>query len=183
MDKLNYTIRYTSYDNEDKLYVHDKLPLSFVLTENRTLKNLNILDVQFDIVREDITDEAIAELEEITCEAIENYSIVLEEVVNKFQALELKEEKVISNVTNSEIEFTKDYYSIKVSIEKGYVTLYVYDNLNDDSNKYVLNLWGLKKPNTQEVFNNAVSLLFDFYNFTNTLSINLWYDVNKLFSK
>jgi len=76
MDKLNYTIRYTSYDNEDKLYVHDKLPLSFVLTENRTLKNLNILDVQFDIVREDITDEAIAELEEITCEAIENYSIV-----------------------------------------------------------------------------------------------------------
>lgn len=183
MDKLKYTIKYVSNDTEDKYYSHDKLPLSFTLTEDRTLKMLSILDTYFDVEKKNVTDEFISKLEEIAYNVVDSFNTVLEDVVDKFEKLELKEEKRYNNVVNSDITFGKDYYTIKVSIEKDYVNLYVYDLLGDDSEKYILNLSGLKNPNTNQVYMCAVSLLMDLYNFTNTLSTNLYYDVNKLFSK
>ena len=98
MDKLKYTIKYVSNDTEDKFYNHDKLPLSFTLTEDRTLKMLSILDTYFDVEKKNVTDEFISKLEEIAYSVVDSFNTVLEDVVDKFEKLELKEEKRYNNI-------------------------------------------------------------------------------------
>lgn len=163
MDKLKYTIKYVSNDMEDKSYYHDKLPLSFVITEDKTLKHLRIDDVEFKPDKENVTDEFIGKLEDVARNKVSITDDLIDGLLNDFR--EFKPTQTDKHVLAFNTEFTleKDSIMIKLQLEKDYITLEVNNYLNDDYQKELLNFTGIKNSNIMSIYNNVVNKIIKFH--------------------
>ena len=163
MDKLKYTIKYVSNDMEDKSYYHDKLPLSFVITEDKTLKFLRIADVGFKPDKENVTDEFISKLEDVARNKVSITDDLIDELLNDFR--EFKPTQTDKHVLAFNTEFTleKDSIMVKLQLEKDYITLEVNNYLNDDYQKEILNFTGIKNSNIMDIYDNVVNKIIKFH--------------------
>ena len=157
-------MRYIYENTNDIYYRHDKLPLSFVITEDKTLKHLRIDDVEFKQEKEDVTDEFIGRLEDITRNKVSIIDDLIDSLLNNFR--EFKPTQTDRHVLAFNTEFTleKDSIMVKLQLEKDYITLEVNNYLNDDYKKEILNFTGIKNSNIMDIYDNVVSKLIKFHN-------------------
>lgn len=180
MDKLIYTIKYVSNDMEDKLYYHDRLPLSFVITEDKTLKHLRIDCVGFKPDKENVTDEFIGKLEDVARNKVSITDDLVDGLLNDFR--EFKPTQTDKHVLAFNTEFTleKDSIMVKLQLEKDYITLEVNNYLNDDYQKELLNFTGIKNSNIMSIYNNVVNKIIKFHSDLIQLDNNVFDTVSEL---
>lgn len=163
MDKMKYEMRYASENSNSIHYYHDKLPLSFVITEDRTLKYLRIDDIEFKKHRENVTDEFISRLEDITRDKVSTIDDLIDSLLSDFR--EFKPSQTDRHVLAFNTEFTleKDSIMVKLQLEKDYITLEVNNYLSNDYQKEILNFTGIKNSNIMFIYNNVVKKLIEFH--------------------
>ena len=180
MDKMKYEMRYASENSNSIHYYHDKLPLSFVITEDRTLKYLRIDDIEFKKHRENITDEFIGRLEDITRDKVSTIDDLIDSLLSDFR--EFKPSQTDRHVLAFNAEFTleKDSIMVKLQLEKDYITLEVNNYLNDDYQKEILNFTGIKNSNIMSIYNNVVNKIIKFHSDLIQLDNNVFDTVSEL---
>lgn len=180
MDRMKYEMRYVSEDSNSIHYYHDKLPLSFVITEDRTLKYLRIDDIEFKKHRENVTDEFIGRLEDITRDKVLTIDDLIDSLLNDFR--EFKPSQTDKHVLAFNTEFTleKDSIMIKLQLEKDYITLEVNNYLNDDYQKELLNFTGIRNSNIMDIYNSVVNKVIKFHNDLIQLDNNVFDTVSEL---
>jgi hypothetical protein len=164
MDRMKYEMRYASENSNSIHYYHDRLPLSFVITEDKTLKHLRIDDVEFKQEKENVTDGFIGRLEDITRDKVSTIDDLIDSLLSDFR--EFKPSQTDRHVLAFNTEFTleKDSIMVKLQLEKDYITLEVNNYLNDDYQKEILNFTGIKNSNIMDIYDNVVSKLIKFHN-------------------
>lgn len=180
MDKMKYEMRYASENSNSIHYYHDKLPLSFVITEDRTLKYLRIDDIEFKKHRENVTDEFIGRLEDITRDKVSTIDDLIDSLLSDFR--EFKPSQIDKHVLAFNTEFTleKDSIMIKLQLEKDYITLEVNNYLNDDYQKELLNFTGIRNSNIMDIYNSVVNKVIKFHNDLIQLDNNVFDTVSEL---
>ncbi len=163
MDKMKYEMRYSSENSNSIHYYHDRLPLSFVITEDKTLKHLRITDVEFKQEKENITDEFIGKLEDVTRNKVSITDDLIDNLLSDFR--EFKPTQTDRHVLAFNTEFTleKDSIMVKLQLEKDYITLEVNNYLNDDYQKEILNFTGVKNSNIMDIYNSVVNKVIKFH--------------------
>lgn len=182
MDKMKYEMRYASENSNSIHYYHDKLPLSFVITEDRTLKYLRIDDIEFKKHRENVTDEFIGRLEDITRDKVSTIDDLIDSLLNDFR--EFKPTQTDKHVLAFNTEFTleKDSIMVKLQLEKDYITLEVNNYLNDDYQKEILNFTGIRNSNIMDIYNSVVNKLIKFHSDLIQLDNNVFDNVSEILS-
>ena len=180
MDKIKYEMRYASENSNSIHYYHDKLPLSFVITEDRTLKYLRIDDIEFKKHRENVTDEFIGRLEDITRDKVSTIDDLIDSLLSDFR--EFKPTQTDKHVLAFNTEFTleKDSIMVKLQLEKDYITLEVNNYLNDDYQKEILNFTGIRNSNIMDIYNSVVNKLIKFHSDLIKLDNNVFDTVSEL---
>lgn len=180
MDRMKYEMRYTSENSNNIHYYHDRLPLSFIITEDKMLKCLRIDDIEFKKHRENVTDDFISRLEDITRNKVSIIDELIDGLLNDFR--EFKPTQTDRHVLAFNTEFTleKDYIMVKLQLEKDYITLEVNNYLNDDYQKEILNFTGIKNSNIMDIYDNVVSKLIKFHNDLIQLDNNVFDTVSEL---
>ena len=183
MDKLIYTIKYVSNDMEDKLYYHDRLPISFIITEDKTLKCLRIDDIEFKKHRENVTDEFIGRLEDITRDKVSTIDDLIDSLLSDFR--EFKPSQTDKHVLAFNTEFTleKDSIIVKLQLEKDYITLEVNNYLNNDYQKEILNFTGIRNSNIMNIYNSVVNKVIKFHSDLIQLDNNVFNTVTEFMSQ
>ena len=177
---MKYEMRYTSENSNNIHYYHDRLPLSFIITEDKMLKCLRIDDIEFKKHRENVTDDFISRLEDITRNKVSIIDELIDGLLNDFR--EFKPTQTDRHVLAFNTEFTleKDYIMVKLQLEKDYITLEVNNYLNDDYQKEILNFTGIKNSNIMDIYDNVVSKLIKFHNDLIQLDNNVFDTVSEL---
>lgn len=180
MDRTKYEMRYVSENSNSIHYYHDKLPLSFVITEDKTLKHLRIDCVGFKPDKENVTDEFIGKLEDITRDKVSTIDELIDSLLNDFR--EFKPTQTDKHVLAFNTEFTleKDSIMIKLQLEKDYITLEVNNYLNNDYQKEILNFTGIRNSNIMDIYNNVVNKVIKFHNDLIQLDNNVFDTVSEL---
>ena len=163
MDKMKYEMRYASENSNSIHYYHDRLPLSFVITEDKTLKHLRINDVEFKQEKENVTDGFIGRLEDITRDKVSTIDDLIDSLLSDFR--EFKPTQTDRHVLAFNTEFTleKDSIVVKLKLEKDYITLEVNNYLDDDYQKEILNFTGIKNSNIMSIYDNVVNKVVKFH--------------------
>ena len=163
MDKMKYEMRYASENSNSIHYYHDRLPLSFVITEDKTLKHLRIDDVEFKQEKENVTDGFIGRLEDITRDKVSTIDDLIDSLLSDFR--EFKPTQTDRHVLAFNTEFTleKDSIVVKLKLEKDYITLEVNNYLDDDYQKEILNFTGIKNSNIMSIYDNVVNKVVKFH--------------------
>lgn len=163
MDRMKYEMRYTSENSNNIYYYHDRLPLSFVITEDKTLKHLRIDDIEFKQEKENVTDDFIGKLEDVARNKVSITDDLVDGLLSDFR--EFKPTQTDKHVLAFNTEFTleKDSIMVKLQLEKDYITLEVNNYLNDDYQKEILNFTGIKNSNIMDIYDNVVSKLIKFH--------------------
>lgn len=163
MDRIKYEMRYVSESSNNIHYYHDRLPLSFIITEDRTLQFLNIDCVGFKPDKENVTDEFIGKLEDVARNKVSIIDELIDGLLNDFR--EFKPTQTDKHVLSFNTEFTleKDSIMVKLQLEKDYITLEVNNYLNDDYQKEILNFTGIRNSNIMDIYDNVVSKLIKFH--------------------
>lgn len=159
---MKYEMRYT-YENTNSIYYrHDNLPISFIITEDRTLHFLNIDSVGFKPDKENVTDEFIGRLEDITRDKVSTIDDLIDSLLSDFR--EFKPTQTDKHVLAFNTEFTleKDSIMVKLQLEKDYITLEVNNYLNNDYQKEILNFTGIRNSNIIDIYNNVVNKIIEF---------------------
>lgn len=169
MDKMKYEMRYSSENSNSIHYYHDRLPLSFVITEDKTLKHLRIADVEFKQEKENITDEFIGKLEDVTRNKVSITDDLIDNLLSDFR--EFKPTQTDRHVLAFNTEFT---------LEKDYITLEVNNYLNDDYQKEILNFTGIRNSNIMSIYNNVVNKIIKFHSDLIQLDNNVFDTVSEL---
>lgn len=180
MDRMKYEMRYT-YENTNSVYYrHDNLPLSFIITEDKTLKHLRIDDIEFKKHRENVTDEFISRLEDITRNKVSIIDELIDGLLNDFR--EFKPTQTDRHVLAFNTEFTleKDSIMVKLQLEKDYITLEVNNYLNNDYQKEILNFTGIRNSNIMNIYNSVVNKVIKFHNDLIQLDNNVFDTVSEL---
>lgn len=180
MDRMKYEMRYT-YENTNSVYYrHDNLPISFIITEDRTLQFLNIDCVGFKPDKENVTDEFIGRLEDITRDKVSIIDELIDGLLNDFR--EFKPTQTDKHVLAFNTEFTleKDSIMVKLQLEKDYITLEVNNYLNDDYQKEILNFTGIRNSNIMDIYNSVVNKLIKFHSDLIKLDNNVFDTVSEL---
>lgn len=162
MDRIKYEMRYTYENTNDIYYRHDKLPISFVITEDKTLKFLRIDDVEFKQEKEDVTDEFIGRLEDITRDKVSTIDDLIDSLLSDFREFKPTQTDKHILAFNTELTLEKDSIMVKLQLEKDYITLEVNNYLNDDYQKEILNFTGIKNSNIMDIYNNVVNKIIKF---------------------
>lgn len=180
MDKMKYEMRYSSENSNSIHYYHDRLPLSFVITEDKTLKHLRIADVEFKQEKENITDEFIGKLEDVTRNKVSITDDLIDNLLSDFR--EFKPTQTDRHVLAFNTEFTleKDSIMVKLQLEKDYITLEVNNYLNDDYQKEILNFTGIRNSNIMSIYNNVVNKIIKFHSDLIQLDNNVFDTVSEL---
>ena len=180
MDKMKYEMRYASENSNSIHYYHDRLPLSFVITEDKTLKHLRIDDVEFKQEKENVTDGFIGRLEDITRDKVSTIDDLIDSLLSDFR--EFKPSQTDRHVLAFNTEFTleKDSIMVKLQLEKDYITLEVNNYLNDDYQKEILNFTGIKNSNIMSIYNNVVNKIIKFHSDLIQLDNNVFDTVSEL---
>lgn len=180
MDKMKYEMRYASENSNSIHYYHDRLPLSFIITEDKTLKCLRIDDIEFKKHRENVTDEFIGRLEDITRDKVSTIDDLIDSLLSDFR--EFKPSQTDRHVLAFNTEFTleKDSIMVKLQLEKDYITLEVNNYLNDDYQKEILNFTGIKNSNIMSIYNNVVNKIIKFHSDLIQLDNNVFDTVSEL---
>ena len=163
MDKMKYEMRYVSENSNSIHYYHDRLPLSFVITEDETLKHLRIADVEFKQEKENVTDEFIGKLEDVARNKVSITDDLVDRLLNDFR--EFKPTQTDKHVLafNTELTLEKDSIMVKLQLEKDYITLEVNNYLNDDYQKEILNFTGVKNSNIMSIYDSVVNKVIRFH--------------------
>lgn len=164
MDRVKYEMRYT-YENTNSVYYrHDNLPISFIITEDRTLQFLNIDCVGFKPDKENVTDEFIGKLEDVARNKVSITDDLVDRLLNDFR--EFKPTQTDKHILAFNTEFTleKDSIVVKLKLKKDYITLEVNNYLNDDHKKEILNFTGVKNSNIMDIYNSVVNKVIKFHN-------------------
>lgn len=180
MDRMKYEMRYT-YENTNSVYYrHDNLPISFIITEDGTLQFLNIDCVGFKPDRENVTDEFIGRLEDITRDKVSTIDDLIDSLLSDFR--EFKSTQTDKHVLAFNTEFTleKDSIMVKLQLEKDYITLEVNNYLNDDYQKEILNFTGIRNSNIMDIYNSVVNKVIKFHNNLIQLDNNVFDTVSEL---
>lgn len=180
MDRMKYEMRYT-YENTNSVYYrHDNLPISFIITEDGTLQFLNIDCVGFKPDRENVTDEFIGRLEDITRDKVSTIDDLIDSLLSDFR--EFKPTQIDKHVLAFNTEFTleKDSIMVKLQLEKDYITLEVNNYLNDDYQKEILNFTGIRNSNIMDIYNSVVNKVIKFHNNLIQLDNNVFDTVSEL---
>lgn len=180
MDKMKYEMRYASENNNSIYYYHDKLPLSFVITEDKTLKYLRIDDIEFKKHRENVTDEFIGKLEDVARNKVSITDDLIDNLLSDFR--EFKPTQTDKHVLAFNTEFTleKDSIMVKLQLEKDYITLEVNNYLNNDYQKEILNFTGIRNSNIMDIYNSVVNKVIKFHNDLIQLDNNVFDTVSEL---
>lgn len=157
MDRIKYEMRYTYENTNDIYYRHDKLPLSFVITEDKTLKYLRIADVWFKQEKENVTDEFIGKLEDITRDKVSTIDDLIDGLLSDFREFKSSQTDKHFLAFNTEFTLEKDSIMVKLRLEKDYITLEVNNYLNDDYQKEILNFTGIRNSNIMDIYNSVVN--------------------------
>lgn len=163
MDRIKYEMRYIYENTNDIYYRHDKLPISFVITEDKMLKFLRIDDVEFKQEKEDVTDEFIGRLEDITRDKVSTIDDLIDSLLSDFREFKPTQADKHILAFNTELTLEKDSIMVKLQLEKDYITLEVNNYLNDDYQKELLNFTGVKNSNIMDIYNNVVNKLIEFH--------------------
>lgn len=163
MDRMKYEMRYVSEDSNSIHYYHDKLPLSFVITEDRTLKYLRIDDIEFKKHRENVTDEFIGRLEDITRDKVSTIDDLIDSLLSDFREFKPSQTDKHFLAFNTKFELEKDSIMVKLQLEKDYITLEVNNYLNNDYQKEILNFTGIRNSNIMDIYNNVVNKIIKFH--------------------
>lgn len=180
MDRMKYEMRYT-YENTNSVYYrHDNLPISFIITEDRTLQFLNIDCVGFKPDKENVTDEFIGRLEDITRDKVSIIDELIDGLLNDFR--EFKPTQTDKHILAFNTEFTleKDSIMVKLQLEKDYITLEVNNYLNNDYQKEILNFTGIRNSNIMDIYNSVVNKVIKFHNDLIQLDNNVFDTVSEL---
>lgn len=180
MDRLKYEMRYTSENGNSMHYYHDRPPLSFVITEDKTLKHLRIDDVEFKQEKENVTDEFIGRLEDITRDKVSTIDELIDGLLNDFKEFKPLQTDKHFLAFNTEFTLEKDSIMVKLQLEKDYITLEVNNYLNDDYQKELLNFTGIKNSNIMSIYDNVVNKLIEFHNNLIQLDNNVFNTVSEL---
>ena len=180
MDKMKYEMRYASENSNSIHYYHDRLPLSFVITEDKTLKHLRIDDVEFKQEKENVTDGFIGRLEDITRDKVSTIDDLIDSLLSDFR--EFKPTQTDRHVLAFNTEFTleKDSIVVKLKLEKDYITLEVNNYLDDDYQKEILNFTGIKNSNIMSIYDNVVNKVVKFHSDLIQLDNNVFDTVSEL---
>ena len=183
MDRMKYEMRYTSENSNNIHYYHDRLPLSFIITEDKTLKCLRIDDIEFKKHRENVTDEFISRLEDITRNKVSITDDLVDGLLNDFR--EFKPTQTDKHVLAFNTEFTleKDSIMVKLQLEKDYITLEVNNYLSDDYQKEILNFTGIRNSNIMDIYNSVVNKLIKFHSDLIQLDNNVFNTVTEFMSQ
>ena len=163
MDKMKYEMRYVSENSNSIHYYHDKLPLSFVITEDKTLKYLRITDVEFKQEKENVTDDFIGELEDITRNKVSITDDLIDSLLNDFREFKPSQTDEHILAFNTEFNLEKDSIVVNLKLEKDYIILEVNNYLNDDYQKEILNFTGIKNSNIMSIYDNIVNKVIKFH--------------------
>lgn len=163
MDKMKYEMRYVSENSNSIHYYHDKLPLSFVITEDKTLKYLRIADVEFKQEKENVTDEFIGELEDITRNKVSITDNLIDNLLSDFREFKPAQTDKHILAFNTELILEKDSIVVKLKLEKDYIILEVNNYLNDDYQKEILNFTGIKNSNIMDIYDRVVNNVIKFH--------------------
>ena len=180
MDRMKYEMRYVSEDSNSIHYYHDKLPLSFVITEDRTLKYLRIDDIEFKKHRENVTDEFIGRLEDITRDKVSTIDDLIDSLLSDFREFKPSQTDKYFLAFNTKFELEKDSIMVKLQLEKDYITLEVNNYLNDDYQKEILNFTGIRNSNIMDIYNSVVNKVIKFHNDLIQLDNNVFDTVSEL---
>ena len=180
MDKMKYEMRYASENSNSIHYYHDKLPLSFVITEDRTLKYLRIDDIEFKKHRENVTDEFISRLEDITRDKVSTIDDLIDSLLSDFKEFKPLQTDKHFLAFNTEFTLEKDSIMIKLQLEKDYITLEVNNYLNNDYQKELLNFTGIRNSNIMDIYNSVVNKVIKFHNDLIQLDNNVFDTVSEL---
>ena len=180
MDRMKYEMRYASENSNSIHYYHDRLPLSFVITEDKTLKHLRIDDVEFKQEKENVTDGFIGRLEDITRDKVSTIDDLIDSLLSDFR--EFKPSQTDRHVLAFNTEFTleKDSIMVKLQLEKDYITLEVNNYLNNDYQKEILNFTGIRNSNIMDIYNSVVNKVIKFHNDLIQLDNNVFDTVSEL---
>lgn len=180
MDRMKYEMRYTYENTNSVYYKHDDLPISFIITEDRTLQFLNIDCVGFKPDKENVTDEFIGKLEDVARNKILITDDLIDGLLNDFR--EFKPTQTDKHVLAFNTEFTleKDSIMVKLKLEKDYITLEVNNYLNNDYQKEILNFTGIRNSNIMDIYDNIVNKLTEFYSNLIHLDNNVFDTVSEL---
>ena len=182
MDKMKYEMRYASENSNSIHYYHDKLPLSFVITEDKTLKYLRIDDIEFKKHRENVTDEFIGRLEDITRDKVSTIDDLIDSLLSDFREFKPSQTDKHFLAFNTKFELEKDSIMVKLQLEKDYIMLEVNNYLNDDYQKEILNFTGIKNSNIMFIYNNVVNRLIEFHSNLIHLDNNIFNETLELLS-
>ena len=163
MDRMKYEMRYVSENDNSIHYYHDRLPLSFVITEDKTLKHLRIADVEFKQEKENVTDEFIGKLEDVTRNKVSITDDLIDSLLSDFREFKPTQTNKHVLAFNTEITLEKDSIVVKLKLEKDYIILEVNNYLNDDYQKEILNFTGIKNSNIMSIYNNVVNKIIKFH--------------------
>ena len=183
MDRVKYEMRYT-YENTNSVYYrHDNLPISFIITEDGTLQFLNIDCVGFKPDKENVTDEFIGRLEDITRDKVSTIDDLIDSLLGDFR--EFKPEQTNEHILAFNTEFTleKDSIMVKLKLEKDYITLEVNNYLNYDYQKEILNFTGIRNSNIMDIYNSVVNKLIKFHSDLIQLDNNIFNTVTEFMSQ
>lgn len=180
MERMKYEMRYSSENSNSIHYYHDRLPLSFVITEDKTLKYLRINDVEFKQEKENITDDFIGRLEDITRNKVSITDDLIDSLLSDFR--EFKPTQTDKHVLAFNTEFTleKDSIVVKLKLEKDYIILEVTNYLDDNYQKEILNFTGIKNSNIMSIYNNVVNKVIKFHSDLIQLDNNVFDAVSEL---
>lgn len=180
MDRMKYEMRYASENSNSIHYYHDRLPLSFVITEDKTLKHLRIDDVEFKQEKENVTDEFIGRLEDITRDKVSTIDDLIDSLLNDFREFKPTQNDKHVLAFNTEFTLEKDSIMVKLQLEKDYITLEVNNYLNDDYQKEILNFTGIRNSNIMDIYNSVVNKLIKFHSDLIQLDNNVFDTVSEL---
>ena len=180
MDRMKYEMRYTYENTNDIYYQHDKLPISFIITEDGTLQFLNIDCVGFKPDKENVTDEFIGKLEDVARNKVSITDDLIDSLLSDFR--EFKPTQTDKHVLafNTELTLEKDSIAVKLKLEKDYIILEVNNYLNDDYQKELLNFTGIKSSNIMSIYDNVVNKVIKFHNDLIQLDNNVFDTVSEL---
>lgn len=180
MDRIKYEMRYTYENTNSVYYKHDDLPLSFVITEDKTLKYLRIDDIEFKKHRENVTDEFIGRLEDITRDKVSTIDDLIDSLLSDFREFKPSQTDKHFLAFNTKFELEKDSIMVKLQLEKDYITLEVNNYLNDDYQKELLNFTGIRNSNIMDIYNSVVNKVIKFHNDLIQLDNNVFDTVSEL---
>lgn len=183
MDRMKYEIRYASENSNSIHYYHDRLPLSFVITEDKTLKHLRIDDVEFKQEKENVTDGFIGRLEDITRDKVSTIDDLIDSLLSDFREFKHSQTNKHFLAFNTKFELEKDSIMVKLQLEKDYITLEVNNYLNDDYQKELLNFTGIKNSNIMSIYNNVVNKIIKFHSDLIQLDNNVFNTVTEFMSQ